>query len=123
MFLFALPVVAQASSPPPATTAPTVQPLTISWPTRIDISAGSAANFERFNHGSGTILVAVKCDGSKTPVIPPTPDIDGDLRAALEKFVSETKVTPGASCHNQVFVVQFEVPSGNMTETELPPPG
>ena len=122
MFFFTLAVVAQASSPQPSVTAPTNQPLTISWPTHIDISAGSAANFERFNHGSGSMLVTVKCDGSKSPMIPPTQDIDGDLRSALMKFLSEAKVTAGALCHDRTFVVQFEVPSGNMTETELPPP-
>ena len=117
-------VAAQASSPQPSATAPNSQPMSISWPAHIDISAGSASNFERFNHGSGTMLVTVKCDGSKTPMIPPTPDIDGDLKSALMTFVSNAKVTAGPSCRDENFVVQFEVPNGNMTETQLPlPPG
>ena len=122
MFLLTLLVVAQVSSPQASATASPVQPLTVSWPAHIDISAASTANFERFNHGSGSMLVQVKCDGSKTPMIPPTRDIDGDLRSALMTFVSDAKVAAGASCHDQIFVVQFEVPSGNMTETQLPAP-
>ena len=122
MFFFTLAVVAQVSSPQPSVTTPPSQPLTISWPAHIDISAGSAANFERFNHGSGSMLVTIKCDGSKGPMIPPTQDIDGDLRSALMNFLSEAKVTAGASCHDLTFVVQFDVPSGNMTETQLPSP-
>jgi hypothetical protein len=96
--------------------------MTISWPTRIDISPASVSNFERFNQGSGSFLVTVKCDGSKTPMIPPTRDIDSDLKSVLLNFISQTKVDVGAQCHDEAFIVNFEVPSGNMTETEMPPP-
>jgi len=124
MFFFTPAVIAQAASPQPSVTAPASQPLTISWPAHIAISAGSVANFERSNQGSGSFLVIVKCSGNKSAMIPPTSDIDADLRSALMNFISETKVTPGPSCRDQMFVVRFEVPSGNMTETELgPPPG
>lgn len=121
MFFFNAAVVAQAS-PTPSITSPASQPLTISWPSNIAISPAAAANFARSNQGSGTILVSIKCDGTKNAMIPPTPDIDGDLKAALMKFISDTKVTAGPSCHDQAFIVHFEVPSGNMTETELKPP-
>gem|GEM_PF-4008379 len=121
MFFFTLPVVAQAS-PAPSLNSPVSQPLTISWPSNIAISPGSAANFERSNQGSGTIFVTIKCDGTKNAIIPPTPDIDSDLKSALMKFVLDTKVTAGASCRDQAFIVHFEVPGGNMTELELPPP-
>jgi hypothetical protein len=122
VFFFMIPVVAQASSPQPAATAPANQPLNVAWPARIEISPDSAANFARYNQGSGSMLVTVKCDGSKTPMIPPAPDIDGGLKSALMTFVSQTTVTAGASCHDQMFVIRFEVPSGNMTETAMPPP-
>ena len=122
LLFFTLPVIAQVS-PKPSAPAPGSQRLTISWPASIDISPASVANFERSNQGSGTILITVKCDGKKNAMIPPTPDIDGDLRSALMKFVSDTKVTAGTACHDETFIVHFEVPSGNMTETELQPPG
>jgi hypothetical protein len=122
LFFFTHPVVAQAS-PAPSFTSPARQPLTVSWPSNIAISPASAANFERSNQGSGTILVTIKCNGTKNAIIPPTPDIDGDLKAALMRFVSDAKVAAGASCRDQTFIVHFEVPSGNMTETELQAPG
>lgn len=124
MFFFTLLAIAQVSSPQPSATALVNQPMSVAWPARIEISAESAANFARFNHGAGSMLVTVKCDGNKTPMIPPTPDIDGGLKSALMNFLSQATVTAGASCHDQMFVVRFEVPSGNTTETALqPPPG
>jgi hypothetical protein len=120
-FLLAL-LIAQVPSPQASAAVSPMQPLVISWPARIDISAASAANFNRFNQGSGTIMVSIGCNGNKNPMIPPSPDIDSDLKSALTKFLSDTKVTAGKSCHSQTFIVHFEVPSGNMTETELPPP-
>lgn len=69
MFLLLSLLVAQASSPQPS--APTDSALTISWPTHIDISASSEANFNRYNQGSGTIMVTINCNRGKSPMIPP----------------------------------------------------
>ena len=113
-------LLAQAATPAPAPVAP---PLTISFPTRVDISASSTANFERFNHdGYGSFMVSIKCDGSKAPMIPPTPDIDADLKAVLLHFLDQTTVTAGKNCQGAVFLIGFGVPSGTMTEIELKPP-
>jgi len=94
----------------------------VSWPANIDISSASATNFNRFNRDFGSIIVIIKCDGSKSSIIPPTTDIDSDLRSALTKFVSDTKVTVGTQCHEQMFLVRFHVPSGTMNEVEVSPP-
>ena len=88
----------------------------------IDISPASVANFDWFNQGVGTIIVTVKCDGTKSAMIPPTPDIDSDLRSALMKFVSDTQVSVGAQCQEQMYLVGFHLPSGSMSEVEISPP-
>ena len=112
-FLLAV-LVALAATPTPA---PATAPLTVSFPTRIDISASSAANFARFNHdGFGSFIVIIKCDGSKNPIIPPTPDIDSDLKAVLMRFVDQTTVTAGSGCQTAVFLVGFGVPGGLVKE-------
>ncbi|HET9392253.1 MAG TPA: hypothetical protein VFO29_01835 [Candidatus Rubrimentiphilum sp.] len=117
--LFAF-LLAQVATPAPAPAAP---PLTTTWPARIEISAPSATTFARFNHeGFGSILVGIKCDGTKTPIIPPTPDIDADLKAVLMHFVDAITVTAGKDCETTIYLVRFEVPSGSVTEVELPPP-
>lgn len=120
MLLFALLLFAQTSSPSPPAVAS--QPLTVVWPARINISAASASNFQRYNQSFGSFIVGVKCDGTKAAMIFSTPDIDADLKSALASFVGQTKVVAGTSCQDESFVVHFEVPSGNMTETQLPPP-
>lgn len=110
----------------PGTLAPTASPgnqgMTISWPPRIDISSRSAAVFNGYNRGVGSIMVTVRCDGTKSSFIPATPDIDDALRAALTKFVADTQVTVSQPCSDQVFLVGFHVPSGDMTEVPIPPP-
>ena len=117
--LFAL-LLAQAATPTPAATT---APLTLSFPTRIEVSASSATNFARFNHdGFGSFIVSIKCDGSKIPIIPPTPDIDSDLKTVLMRFLDQTIVTIGTGCQTAIFVVRFEVPNGSVTEVALPPP-
>ena len=88
----------------------------------IEISPASVANFDRFNQGVGTIIVIVKCDGTKSAIIPPTPDIDSDLRSALMKFVSDAQVSVGAQCYEQMYLVGFHVPSGSMTVVTVSPP-
>ena len=124
LFLILALILAQAPSPTPTLTpGPATAPLTVSWPTRIEISASSATHFAGFNHdGFGSIIVSVNCDGSKSPIIPPTPDIDADLKAALMRFLEQTSVTAGSRCQPKVYIVRFEVPSGSVTEIELPPP-
>ena len=113
-------LLALVATPSPA---PAAAPLTISWPERIAISASSAANFARFNHdGYGSFMLIIKCDGSKNPIIPPTPDIDSDLKAVLLRFLNQTTVTAGSGCQSAVFIVRFDVPSGSITEVALPPP-
>ena len=120
MILFLALLLAQVPAPTPAATGA----LTVSFPGRIDISASSSANFARFNHdGFGSFIVGIKCDGTKAPIIPPTPDIDTDLKGALLRFLDQTTVTAGKDCHSAVFVVRFEVPGGSVTEVALPPPG
>jgi hypothetical protein len=122
MLLSALLLFAQSASPSPPGLAG--QPMSVSWPAHIDISTASASNFARYNQSSGTILVMVKCDGTKAAMVPTTADIDGDLKSALMNFVSQTKVVAGTGCQDETFIVHFDVPSGNMTETQLPrPPG
>ena len=114
--LLAQPVTAAATPAPPTA-------LTVAFPAHIDISASSAANFARFNHdGFGSFIVSIHCDGTKIPMIPPTADIDGDLKTVLTGFLNETVVTPGKGCETTVFIVRFEVPSGSVTEVALPPP-
>jgi hypothetical protein len=113
---------AEAATPEPSA-SPETQGLTISWPTHIDISARSAAVFNGYNRGVGSITVIIRCDGTKSSFIPPTPDIDDCLRAVLTKFVADTQVTIRQPCTNQVFLVGFHVPSGDMTEVALPPSG
>lgn len=119
--LFAEPLAAQAATPAP-TASPGTQGMTISWPPRIDISSRSAAVFNGYNRGVGSIMVMIKCDGTKSSFIPPTPDIDDALRVALTKFVADTQVTVSQPCSDQVFLVGFHVPSGDMTEVPVPPP-
>ncbi len=122
MLLLTLLLFAQTSSPSPPPVAS--QAMTVSWPAQIDISAASASNFRRFNQTFGSFIVAVKCDGTKAAMIFSTPDVDADLTSALRNFVAQTKVVAGTTCQDESFVVRFEVPSGNMTETQLPqPPG
>lgn len=122
MFLSTLLLLAQtaASPSPPAVTS---QPMTISWPARVDISAASASNFQRFNQApSGTFILIVKCDGTKAAMVFSTPDIDADLKSSLMNFVKQTKVVAGTSCQDETFAVHFAISSGTMTETQLPPP-
>ena len=97
--------------------------LSVIWPAHIEVAASSAQNFSRHNQGTvGTILVSLKCDETMTPLIPPTPDIDTDLRASLSKFLGAVTFTAGAGCVSKTFAVRFDVQSGVVTETELPPP-
>jgi hypothetical protein len=120
MSLILAALLAQASA---ATPAPAGGPLTISFPAQIVISAPSAANFARFNHdGFGSFIVSIKCDGSKTPLIPPTPDIDAGLKAVLLRFLDQTAVSAGKGCQGANFIVRFDVPSGAVTEVALPAP-
>jgi len=119
--LFAAPLVGQAAAPAP-TASPGTQGMSILWPPRIDISSRSAAVFNGYNRGAGSIMVMIKCDGTKSSFIPPTPDIDDTLRVALTKFVADTQVMVSQPCSDQAFLVGFHVPSGDMTEVPLPPP-
>jgi hypothetical protein len=112
---------AQAATPEP-TTSPESQGIAISWPQRIEISSRSAAIFNGYNRDVGSIIVIIKCDGTKSSIIPPTPDIDDNLRAALTKFVADTQVTVTGPCREQMFLVGFHVPSGDMTEVPVSPP-
>ena len=116
------PAAAQVTTPEP-TASPGSHGMVVSWPPRIDISSRSAAVFNGYNRDVGSMIVMIKCDGTKSSIIPPTPDIDSDLRAALTKFVADTQVTVSQPCSDQVFLVGFHVPSGDMTEVPLPPPG
>jgi hypothetical protein len=119
--LFPLTAFAQAS-PQPSSAESAGNGLSVSWPAHIDISPASATNFDRFNEDIGTIIVFVKCDGTKSAIIPPTPDIDDALRSSLANFVQEARVTVGSGCHDKMFLVGFHVPSGAMTEVEASPP-
>ena len=114
-------VIAQAASPTPSA-SPSV-PLAISWPARVKISSASATNFSAFNHdGFGSIILTIGCDGIKNPFIPPTRDIDADLKSALAQFVDQTVVIVGRGCEGKAFLIRFKVPSGDAKEIELLPP-
>lgn len=117
------PLAAIAQTPPqPSSTASAASGLTVSWPAQIDISPASVTNFNRFNKDVGTIIVFVKCDGTKSAIVPPTPDIDDALRSSLANFVQAAQVTVGPDCRDKMFLVGFHVPSGTMTEVEASPP-
>lgn len=118
--IFPLVAIAQASPQPSSSLA--ASGLSVSWPAQIDISPASVANFSRFNKDVGTIIVFVKCDGTKSAIVPPTPDIDDALRSSLASFVQAAQVTVGSDCHDKMFLVGFHVPSGTMTEVEASPP-
>ncbi|HEY1654725.1 MAG TPA: hypothetical protein VGF86_06405 [Candidatus Tumulicola sp.] len=88
----------------------------------MNISVSSAQNFAHYSGNMGNVLVSIKCDGTKSPFIPPTPDIDGDLKASIMHFLDQTTVTPGKPCHGKTYVIHFDVTNGSVTEDELPPP-
>jgi hypothetical protein len=103
---------------------PTPSSVIIHWPDRIIISPSSSENFEHFNpQGYGTFFVITRYDGSVTPLIPHTHDIDADLRAVLETLAHDITSQPVIACGNVtgIFIVRFDVPSGKVYHVEVRP--
>jgi len=117
-----------ASPQPDETPCPMATPSTfhLSYPDRVPISPESAENFEHYNQdGHGSMLVITRWDGSVKAVVPPTLDIDSQLNDVLRQFARKIAVTPTIACGltTSVLMVQFAVPSGKISVTQMHAPG
>ena len=114
-------IASQTATPQPCAVAPQ-SALTLSVPTEVHITRGSAENFVRYNHdGNGSLLVIVNEDGTTKPLVPPTKDIDGELRSTLVDFAKHVSISPTVMCTNAaaILLVRFDVPSGRIRWTPL----
>lgn len=116
-------------SPEPSATAtacvvPTPSAVAVSGPKRITISQASVANFEVYNHdGYGSLIVIVHFDGTVRALVPPTRDIDPDLRMVLEALAKDVHENPTIACGvaSAIVLIRFTVPDGRISYIPLSP--
>jgi hypothetical protein len=136
-----LPLPAAAQTPPPFyVSGPAPDPFatvcpgepaalpSVVAPARVAISAASIANFKTHDTGDRIeLLIGMRQDGHGEAYIPPTNDIDPELRQALAAFARGVTIKsplPGCARWAALVIVSINAPDGTVrtVQTLQPPP-